>query len=975
LLLVLILAGCDKNEDAASSPERPEYPRISVVPAAANWPRQALVIPELAAVPTLDGTFHPEVWEKAAVAELTFPMDSAAASPSEARYRAGHRAGVLYLTLEFDWHSDQAPTAQAKKLNDNIWGDDCSEVLLSKIDDLEHPNEIAFNLAGFSVASRLTVNRQENSAPKVAPLECTRKIQVRKTERAYVAEIALPLKEILGIDGAIGDLFRLNFYRFHPNGKPPELFWSPIKGQRNCRSDFYGVAVLAGAEAGALVQNDLAHANESQLMLLDDWPAKDYLRGRALEWIVQCPLARTVKDMTAINMIAVLRNEAGEQIYHEDLKLSQWPCGIALDTASLQTGDYQLELRWDGGRALYQAIPIHLRDWIFIEATDESCCKVEGRSQNIEFPRTVGRNVRQLGEHAKLSVTVPGSAFYLQFPLAFQSPGPFYSWLTPTKLRWNIDAGPWHEVSVLSSDLEFPLEEHLRDGMHTITIESLSRFCQVAGIRAGREQLNCVSGRILTSEYGELLTDVRAQIFAGDKLVRDETVRNPLDGKFVIVGAPAGASTLKLIASGWKTYEQPIELPAGTTRLDVGEIILERDPRVHNRREMPGPCYGRSVCISPGESFSTLFSSWTKYPPKAFLVSAWKKIPVELSNVKKLELGQWNGVASGTFGVPAGIPFDMYDLQLVFEETRRNRTNTWTEIYGQAVCVREALGESFFVAGCGHMNTWGQQTSEYLARCAELAQLAGARTLLVANEVNAAYVSGALSGLRIPYAVVCGNHTMGRWEDFYPKSYVIDDGPLRIVTHGVFSYESWGEAERLFAARPEATNRVLLCFEHFAPVDLITNQKINLIFDGHSDDPHPERDKFPKGTLHVRAPDQHSLRWISMTRTGLAETMSKESKIPVLDIPRFGKAPLRADYSAPNDGSAQQQSVTVTNDYETPFPTARLRLVLARQVYSLKNAKLIQSFDSDDGKSTVMDIEVVVPAKGAVTVTAVHEAR
>src|SRR5690242_8645486 len=131
LLLVLILAGCDKNEDPASPPERSEYPRISVVPAAANWPRQALVIPELAAIPTLDGTFHPEVWEKAAVAELTFPMDSAAALPSEGRYRAGHRAGVLYLMLEFDWHSDRAPTAQAKTPNDNIWGDDCSEVLLA----------------------------------------------------------------------------------------------------------------------------------------------------------------------------------------------------------------------------------------------------------------------------------------------------------------------------------------------------------------------------------------------------------------------------------------------------------------------------------------------------------------------------------------------------------------------------------------------------------------------------------------------------------------------------------------------------------------------------------------------------------------------------------------------------------------------------------------------------------------------------
>src|SRR5262245_8397416 len=88
IFLLFIAAGCDRNEDTNTSPSTSTpNPQISATPAAANWPRQALVIPELTTIPTLDGNFHPEVWEKAALAELKYPMDSATPSAAEARYR------------------------------------------------------------------------------------------------------------------------------------------------------------------------------------------------------------------------------------------------------------------------------------------------------------------------------------------------------------------------------------------------------------------------------------------------------------------------------------------------------------------------------------------------------------------------------------------------------------------------------------------------------------------------------------------------------------------------------------------------------------------------------------------------------------------------------------------------------------------------------------------------------------------------
>ena len=47
----------------------------------------------------------------------------------------------------------------------------------------------------------------------------------------------------------------------------------------------------------------------------------------------------------------------------------------------------------------------------------------------------------------------------------------------------------------------------------------------------------------------------------------------------------------------------------------------------------------------------------------------------------------------------------------------------------------------------GHMDTFGQEPAEYLERIAELSNLIAPDMVLVSNEVNGAYVSGALSRL------------------------------------------------------------------------------------------------------------------------------------------------------------------------------------------------------------------------------------
>jgi hypothetical protein len=78
-------------------------------------------------------------------------------------------------------------------------------------------------------------------------------------------------------------------------------------------------------------------------------------------------------------------------------------------------------------------------------------------------------------------------------------------------------------------------------------------------------------------------------------------------------------------------------------------------------------------------------------------------------------------------------------------------------------------------------------------------------------------------------------------------------------------------------------------------------------------------------------------------------------------------------FEFPADGSVDRQVATITNDYATAFPRARLRLVLRRGTYRVADARLLQAFDADDGVRTILDVEIRVAAKTSVRVSAVRK--
>jgi hypothetical protein len=606
--------------------------------------------------------------------------------------------------------------------------------------------------------------------------------------------------------------------------------------------------------------------------------------------------------------------------------------------------------------------------WQLVEAADPASCRIEGKHSIQVYPRSVGRQSVFLFEGSRLTVSTGARAVYLRLPTVFANPGPRYSDFADARLRVRIDERPWQEIALATARREWPIAEDLPAGEHHVVVEPMGTMAAVDGFRFATEPLSGLLGTIVASGYSELLTDVRADVLSESKQVRTEYVRSPLTGNFELWGLPPGRYKLRITAAGWLPHEvSDVVIRRSGEHVDMGTIALTRDPRFGGRdiQDREGPRFGRSVSVSPGQSFTSHINLAGDLPATARLVSPFKTIDVRVSDARKIDLGVWNNVGVATFHVPPSTPHDMYDLHLSFATAAGEQTI----VLAEAVCVREPLPSDFHVAGIGHMNTWGQQTAEYLARVAEIAQLAGARTLLVSNEVNAAYVSGAFQDLRIPYLVTRGNHTMPRWDEFFGASSMAhDDGSMRVVTFGRWPNESWHEASRLIKERPDATARILLCYEGYAPIDVIRGGQVDLLFDGHSDQPHPDSQSFPPGTLHMRAPTQETIRWVAMTRDGISSEIRAANDVPVLNVPRSGPVPLRVNFAAPNDGSSSEQTAVVCNEYPHRFPHARIRFLMHAGRYRLEGGRTLQTFQSDSGTTTVIDAEVDVPAQTEVTV-------
>ena len=93
-------------------------------------------------------------------------------------------------------------------------------------------------------------------------------VKCARSDKQYAAELAIPMKETVGLEGRPGEVLRIDIVRNRVNGTPSELHWSAIEGRSNCRPDYFGVAVLTGEDPAALKAADLKISSLNQVILL-----------------------------------------------------------------------------------------------------------------------------------------------------------------------------------------------------------------------------------------------------------------------------------------------------------------------------------------------------------------------------------------------------------------------------------------------------------------------------------------------------------------------------------------------------------------------------------------------------------------------------------------------------------------------------------------------------------------------------------
>jgi hypothetical protein len=422
---------------------------------------------------------------------------------------------------------------------------------------------------------------------------------------------------------------------------------------------------------------------------------------------------------------------------------------------------------------------------------------------------------------------------------------------------------------------------------------------------------------------------------------------------------------LEVIAAGWETRRlRDIEIVAGK-ETELPPVYLGRKPESATSR-VEYPRVGQPAIVRSGETFATrvMLSGASMHS-----VLLRRRVgPAEISrNVEFRENKnrQYDGRAEGIVALPDGIPPGLYDL--VFQLSNKAVRSTPRSVYVVAEYPKNPVLVTF-----GHMDAFGQEAAEYLERLADLSNLIGPDMVLVSNEVNAAYASGAFARLDMPYLITFGNHEVAGHEEYYGNAVsMVDYGPeLSILNFSHAWHGDLSHAYALLESRAKTPCKIINAFEHDAPVEpMLDRYRISYLHEAHGPDPKvmqmgrtPTQRAGKVNSESFRVVRFEGCRPVSFTYAG-----HPSAPIP---FPRYQPAPMQLTFSSPNDGTQRTVTARIRNDWAQAFPNGKVVFVMPRGAYALDGGRIESAIASDDGSFLVLAARVDIPANAGIQVTA-----
>ncbi len=610
--------------------------------------------------------------------------------------------------------------------------------------------------------------------------------------------------------------------------------------------------------------------------------------------------------------------------------------------------------------------------WTWIAATDGDQVKTTGEWKPDRFRFAHAEHLSTTDEDASLSVRFSGTAVGLR--LGGQNTPAYSGQGGPSlgRLVCHVDGKRVASFRTGSSGREVLLATGLAEGEHELTVKhQLDRGqagCRVEGVFSCQQDPGLVAFSV-QGEKQAFLVDVRATIRHGSMVVRSVIARNWLNGDCSLLVPAGGDYSLQVEAAGWVPESvKDVSVAAGSTTRGP-PIYLRRDPATEQQR-FRFPALNRQAIRMPGESFRARFLGFDTTIKQVRIVRAHGPATFSrLLDFSEDEKAAYYYDREVIARVPASTPPGIYDLEITVEGGRR----TGLCRSPRSVVVVSEYPTRPVLVSFGHLDTNGQYQAEYLSRIAEIANLAGADMVLNSNAVNAAYISGALSGLQVPYVVNFGNHQVfghGQW--YGDPVGMVRFGPhLAVLNFGHPWHHETAAAERLLADNDNATIKVINAFEANAQPGLLDKHSIALIHDAHGiGEKVMEIGATP--TLRAGKSSSTSFRVIRFDdRKVISATYQGDPTAP-FPLARNEVPPLRVRYQPGNDGTARTVTVQVTNDYKQAFPRARATVLLpAIRHYDLagtEECKVESASLSDDQQYLELVLRFDLAAESELTV-------
>lgn len=537
-------------------------------------------------------------------------------------------------------------------------------------------------------------------------------------------------------------------------------------------------------------------------------------------------------------------------------------------------------------------------------------------------------------------------------------------------LALSVDGHHERILAPQSLPREIVLASGLDSGPHAVRIEHRSN-ADLAGCRIESFQSwNDIRGELRVHVSGDEnahLVDCRAILRRDGTTIRNSLVRNWLTGQCSLTGLPPGENySLEVRATGWQTAQTGIFSIEADGPTELPPIYLRRDAStvIHRFRF---PRLNQPAIRQPGETFRARFLG---FDARIDEVKLTRRVgPAVISRVVEFEEDEAAAYYYDreiVVSLPDDIPPGAYDLTVKVNGGRRTG---FCRSPGSVHVVKEYPRDPVFLT-FGHLDTSAQYQAEFLEQLVAIANLLAPDMVLCSTACNPAYISGALAGLDMPYAINFGNHQFPGHEAWYGDPVgLIDLGPnVSVLNFGHPWHTDTSKAEMLLASRPKTNIRVINAFESNAPLDLLDRHQVRMIHDGHGIG-RKVTDLGTTPTQRIGKSNSESFRVVRFRNNRVESCTYNGHETSPIPFPREAVSPLSVSCDHPNDGTHSSKTATVTNRLLEPFPKGRVSFVVPSGTYSISGGHRESTVLSDDGRFHVLTVRVDIPASGTAVIS------